>query len=254
MDLSRFDLTDKTAIVTGGGQGIGKAICLALAQAGSDVIVVDTNFDRAVNTAREAEKIGKKSFAMQTDVCNCSQVERMALQTLDRFGKIDVLVNNAGGPKHPVPLMEMSETEWDDVIGINLKSVFLCSQVVAKSMIKRNKGNIINIASISAFVAYPLCAPYGASKAGVINLTQTMANILGPYNVRVNAVAPGSISTESRTAFFAVHPELEHFRPEMVPLRRLGIPEDVAWVVIFLASEASAYISGQTITIDGGPR
>jgi len=121
-------------------------------------------------------------------------------------------------------------------------------------MIERKRGNIINIASISAYVAYPLCAPYGASKAGVVNFTQTMASILGPQNIRVNAVAPGSIATESRTTFFALHPELEHFRPEMVPLKRLGTAEDVAWVVVFLASDASAYVNGQVITIDGGPR
>ncbi len=227
MNISQFDLTDRTSIVTGGGQGIGKAICLALSQAGSDVVVVDVNGDRAEDTTREVKELGRKSFAIQADVCNRSQVEAMAHETLDKFGKIDVLVNNAGGPKHSVAVMEMSETDWDEVVEVNLKSVFLCSQVVAKSMMERKKGNIINIASISAFVAYPLCAPYGASKAGVINFTRTMANVLGPHNIRVNAVAPGSISTESRTAFFALHPELEHFRPEMVPLRRLGTPEDV---------------------------
>ncbi len=254
MNISQFDLTDRTAVVTGGGQGIGKAICLALAQAGADVVIADIDGDKAESTARETEELGRKSFAIQTDVCNRNQIEAMTGQILDKFGKVDILVNNAGGPKHSVPVMEMSETDWDEVIGVNLKSVFLCSQVVAKSMMKRKKGNIINIASISAFVAYPLCAPYGASKAGVVNLTQTMANILGPHNIRVNAVAPGSISTESRTAFFALHPELEHFRPEMVPLRRLGTPQDVAWVVVFLASDSSAYVNGQVITIDGGPR
>jgi NAD(P)-dependent dehydrogenase (short-subunit alcohol dehydrogenase family) len=254
MNISQFDLTDRAAIVTGGGQGIGKAICLALAQAGSDVVVVDVDGDKAEVTAREAEELGRKSFAIRTDVCKRMQIETMVRQTLDKFGRIDILVNNAGGPKHSVPVMEMSETDWDEVIEINLKSVFLCSQVVAKPMIERKRGNIINIASISAYVAYPLCAPYGASKAGVVNFTQTMASILGPQNIRVNAVAPGSIATESRTTFFALHPELEHFRPEMVPLKRLGTAEDVAWVVVFLASDASAYVNGQVIVIDGGTR
>ena len=254
MNTSQFDLADRTAIVTGGGQGIGRVICLALAQAGSDVVVVDIDFDKAEAVAREAGELGRRSFAVQTDVCKRSQIETMTRQTLERFGKIDILVNNAGGAKHSVPVMEMGEREWDEVVGVNLKSVFLCSQSVAKHMIEQKNGNIVNIASISAFLAYPLCAPYGASKAGVINFTQTMAKVLGPHNIRVNAVAPGSISTESRTAYFALHPELEHFRPEMVPLGRLGTPEDVAWVVVFLASQASAYVNGQTITIDGGPR
>jgi 3-oxoacyl-[acyl-carrier protein] reductase len=252
MNIAQFDLTGRTAIVTGGGQGIGKAICLALAQAGSNIVVADLNRDIAESTAREVEALGRKSLAIQADVCSREQAEAMVRQTIEGFGGLDILVNNAGGPKHSVPAMEMSESAWDDVVDINLKSVFLCTQAAARPMIAKKSGNIINIASISAFVAYPLCVPYGASKAGVVNFTRSMASILGPHNIRVNAVAPGSIATEGRTAFFAQHPELEHFRPESVPLQRVGTPEDVAGAVVFLASEASAYVTGHVINVDGG--
>jgi NAD(P)-dependent dehydrogenase (short-subunit alcohol dehydrogenase family) len=252
MNIPQFDLTDRTAIVTGGGQGIGKGICLALAEVGANIIVADMNFKGAEETAREVEALGRKSLAIETDVCNGAQVEAMAQRAMEVFGAIDILVNNAGGPKHMVPIMEMTEAAWDDVVDTNLKSTFLCSRAAARRMIERNKGSIINIASVSAFVAFPLCVPYGASKAGVINFTQSMGHILGSHNIRVNAVAPGSINTGSRKRFFEQHPELEHFHPETVPLGRLGTAEDVAWVVVFLASDASAYVNGQVITIDGG--
>jgi 3-oxoacyl-[acyl-carrier protein] reductase len=252
MNIPQFDLTDRTAVVTGGAQGIGKGICLALARAGANIVVADLNLDGADGIAREVEALGRKSLAIATDVCNSEQVEAMVQKTVEVFGAIDILVNNAGGPKHMVPIMEMTESDWDDTVDVNLKSVFLCSQAAARRMTERKKGNIVNIASVSAFVAFPLCVPYGASKAGVINFTQSMGHILGPHNIRVNAVAPGSIDTGSRKSFFEQHPELEHFHPESVPLRRLGTAEDVAWAVLFLASDASAYVNGQVISIDGG--
>lgn len=253
MNIAQFDLTGRTAIVTGGGQGIGKEICLALAQAGANIVVVELNPDTADRTAREVEALGRKSLAIQTDVRRQEQIETMVRQTIGVFGSIDILVNNAGGigPEHFVPAMEMSESTWDDVINRNLKSVFLCSQAVAKSMITQKKGTIVNIASIAAFVGHPLCVPYGVSKSGVVNLTLTMANMLGQYNIRVNAVAPGSVATESREVIFARHPELARLRLEAVPMGRLGTTEDVAWVVVFLVSDASSYVSGQVVRIDG---
>jgi 3-oxoacyl-[acyl-carrier protein] reductase len=252
-NISQFDLTDRTAIVTGGGQGIGKGICLALAQAGANIVVVDLNHSTAEATAREIEALGRKALAIRADVRNREQIEAMVRQAVEVFGNIDILVNNAGGigPEHFVAAMEISELTWDDVINNNLKSVFLCSQAVAKSMIEQKKGTIVNIASVAAFVGHPFCVPYGVSKAGVVNLTQTMANILGPHNIRVNAVAPGSISTETREVIYALHPELARLRQEAIPLGRQGTIEEVAWVVAFLASDASAYISGQVIRIDG---
>jgi 3-oxoacyl-[acyl-carrier protein] reductase len=253
MQTSQFDLSGRTAIVTGGGRGIGKGICLALAQAGANIIVAELNPTTAKATAQEVKALGRKSLEIQTDVCSREQVEEMVSKTVGVFGSIDILVNNAGNitPAQMVPALEMNESTWDDVVKLNLKSVFLCSQAVARAMMKEKKGNIINISSVAALQPYPSCVAYAAAKAGVISLTQSLATTLGPYNIRVNSVAPGSIVTEAAEAHLALHPELAELRRKAVPLGRLGTPEDIGWVVAFLASDASGYVTGQIISVDG---
>ena len=240
MYLTKFDLEGRTAIVTGGGSWIGKGICLALAQAGANIVVVNRSANTAEATAHEVQEIGRKSLAIPTDVCDYDQVQQMVNKTVEIFGAIDILVNNAGGTTQDteVPILEMSERIWDKVVDLNLKSVFLCSQAVAKVMIQNKKGNIVNISSWFASMPCPQCAPYASSKAGVINLTQTLAYNLAPYNIRVNAISPGSIPKED-------------IYKKNGRLGRWGTPEDIAWPVVFMASDASAFVTGQVLTVDG---
>ncbi len=247
MSLAQFSLADRVAIVTGAGRGIGKAIALGLADAGATVVVAARTASDIENTAAEIEQKGGKALAMPTDVRLTDQVNNLVEKTVNKFGKIDILVNNAGG-SFVVSTMDMSEGGWDAIIRENLKSVFLCSQATAKTMIAQKKGSIINIASTAGLNAYVFNAAYGAAKAGIINLTKTMATDLAKYNIRVNAIAPGYIATEGMLRLFGVHQE----GAKQIPLARLGHPEDIVGGVIYLASDASLYVTGQTIVIDGG--
>lgn len=247
MSLDHFGLSDKVAIVTGAGRGIGKAIALGLADAGATVVVAARTASDIENTAAEIEKKGKKALAMPTDVRLSDQVANLVNRTVKDFGRIDVLVNNAGGSFN-VPTMDMSEGGWDAILRENLKSVFLCSQAAAKVMIDQKRGAIVNIASIGGLEAYSFSAPYGAAKAGVINLTKTMAVDLAKYNVRVNAIAPGFVATEGIIQLFGAQPDAAR----QIPLARLGNPEDIIGGVIYLASDASLYVTGETLVIDGG--
>jgi len=242
MNLDKFDLTGKIAIVTGGGSGIGKSICLSLAQAGTNIVVANRNADTAETTAQEVRAMGNRSLVIPTDVCNRVQVEQMVNKTVEVFGTIDILINNAGGTTREmaIPALDMSEDIWDSVIDLNLKSVFLCSQAVAKVMIQKKRGNIINISSWFAFMPCLPCLPYGSAKAGVNNLTQAFAYILAPYNIRVNAIAPGPTQKGE-----------EELPRKMGPLGRWGTPEDTAWAVVYLASDAAAFVTGQVLPVDG---
>jgi len=250
MDL----LEKKVAIITGGGTGIGRSIALEFAKEGASVVICgrrETNLERV---AEEIKALGKRSLAVVTDVSVKSQVQSMVKQTIDNFGSIDILVNNAG-VIHAAPLVEVTETEWDEVIDINLKGVFLCMQAVAPYMVKQKYGKIINISSICGRGgALADGAPYCASKAGVILLTQVAAWELGPYNINVNNVAPGLVSTHMGSSR-KTKEEFAQFLEERkngTTLHRVGKPEDIARTTVFLASEDSAFISGQTIPVDGG--
>lgn len=247
MSLNSFSLADKVAIVTGAGRGIGKAIALGLADVGASVIVAARTASDIENTAAEIEKKGRKALAIPTDVRLSDQVNNLINSTIKEFGKVDILVNNAGGSFN-VPIMNMSEGGWDAIVRENLKSVFLCSQTTAKVMIDQKSGTIINIASIAGLEAYIFNASYGAAKAGVISLTKTMAVELAKYNIRVNAIAPGFIATEGVLQLIGHYPEVS----KQIPLARLGNPEDIVGGVIYLASDASLYVTGATLVIDGG--
>jgi NAD(P)-dependent dehydrogenase (short-subunit alcohol dehydrogenase family) len=253
MEMSQFDLTARTAIVTGGGRGIGKGICLSLAQAGANIVVAELDPATAEATARDVEALGRKSLAVQTDVCSREQVDTMVRKTVEAFGGIDILVNNAGGinPSLMIPVLDISESTWDYVVDLNLKSVFLCCQAASRVMVGQKKGSIVNISSMAGLQPYPSCVPYAAAKAGVINLTQSLAHILGPYNIRVNSVAPGFVVTESGRELMAKYPELMELRRKTIPLGRLGAPGDIGWAVVFLASDASSYVTGQIMSVDG---
>jgi len=238
-------------MVTGAGRGIGKAIAIALAKANADVVINDVNLNTAKNTAQEIEALGKRSLPIEADVSVKKDVNRMVEHALNVFGKIDILVNNAGVIVRK-PVEELSEEEWDRIIDINLKGVFLCSKMVATDMIKRREGGkIINISSIMGGVALPPRAAYCASKGGVIALTRDLAAEWAKYNINVNAISPGWMTTELTQSLFSQE-EMRRFFLERIPLNRFGTPEDVAHLAVFLASEYSNYITGQTIYVDGG--
>lgn len=253
VQMVRFELSNNVAIVTGARGGIGKAIALELAKAGADIVVCDRIVDdgRLEGVPEEIKSLGRHSLAVATDVRVPEQVDNLVKQTVDRFGRVDILVNNAGANFRCL-VEDMTPNGWDTIINSNLKGTFLCSQAVGKVMIQQKSGKIINIASINGIDGSPGGAHYGASKAGIINFTKSLAVEWAQYNINVNAIAPGPIGTEWVKA--NTDPEVLEERRKAIPLKRLGRPEDVAYTVLFLASEASSYITGETIVVRGGPR
>jgi len=241
-------LKDEVAFVTGAGQGIGKEIALTLAREGAKVIVSDIS-DKIYEVVKEIENIGNQALAVKADVSNLKEVEKMVKEILDKFGKVDILVNNAG--IYPFkPLIEMEEKDWDKVLNVNLKGTFNCTKAVLPSMIKRKVGNIINISSIAgSVIGYLNLVHYSASKAGILGFTRSAAIELAQYGIRVNAIAPGAIETPGTKVLG--EETLKQF-VQMIPLKRMGQPSDIAKLVVFLASEDSKYITGQCIVIDGG--
>jgi len=236
------------AVVTGSAQGIGKAIAKKLAEDGANVVISDINEELAQKTAQEIRALGVEAFAIKTDVSNPGDAEQLIAATVEKFGKIDVLVNNAGITRDNLSI-RMSVQEWDMVLNINLKGVFLCSQQAAKAMMKKRFGRIVNIASVSGILGTAGQANYASSKAGVMALTKTMARELGARNITVNAVAPGFIITEMTDQL----PEkVKEEYLKQIPLKRGGTPEDIANVVAFLVSPAAAYITGTTLNVSGG--
>ena len=242
-------LEARVAMVTGGGRGIGRALALALASAGADVAVADIDRPAAEAVATEIASLGRKALALEMDV-TCKPDVEAAIQTLiATMGGLDILVNNAGiFPISPVAVMR--EEEWDRVIAINLKGVFLCSQAALGPMRRRGSGRIINLSSVSGLVGAVGFAHYAASKAGVVGFTKALAREAAPMGITVNAVAPGIIGTETSQLTFPAG-ALELYKTQ-VPLRRLGQPEDLTGIVTFLASPEAAYITGQVYAVDGG--
>ena len=241
-------LKDKVALITGGARGIGRAIALAFAREGADIVIADVNQLEAEKTAKDIEALARKSLAIQLDVTACAKVEEAVNKILDKLGKVDILVNNAGITRDGL-LLRMNEADWDAVINVNLKGAFNCTKAVAKPMIKQRSGKIINIASIIGIIGNAGQANYSASKAGIIALTKTAAKELATRNINVNAVAPGFIQTEMTAR---LPEDIKQRMREAIPLNRFGSPDDVAAVCLFLASEEANYITGQVIVVDGG--
>lgn len=241
-------LTGKVALVTGAAQGIGKAIALLLARNGADLVVSDINLEKAEETAKEIRAIGPKAMAVKVDVANWSDVERMVTGILEKLAKIDILVNNAGITRDKL-ILRMTEEDWDAVLGVNLKGTFNCTKAVVRHMAKQRSGKIVNIASVVGEMGNAGQANYSASKAGVIGLTKTIAREYAQRGINVNAIAPGYIETPMTEAL------LEKAKGELIkliPMDRLGKPEDVAEAVLFLVSEESSYITGQVLNVNGG--
>jgi 3-oxoacyl-[acyl-carrier protein] reductase len=242
-------LEGKVALVTGASRGIGREIALELARHGANVAVNYSGNEAKANEVVDLIKeMGQDAFSIQCDVSNSEGVTGMVKETINRFGKLDILVNNAGITRDNL-LMRMKDDEWDDVININLKGVFLTTKAVTRQMMKQRSGRIINIASIVGVSGNPGQANYVAAKAGVIGLTKTTAKELASRNITVNAIAPGFITTDMTDKL------TEEVKAEMlkvIPLARFGEAKNIATVVSFLASEDSAYMTGQTLHVDGG--
>jgi 3-oxoacyl-[acyl-carrier protein] reductase len=241
-------LKDKVALVTGGARGIGREIALLFAKEGSDIAVCDVNIEEAKKACVDIEALGRKALPLQMDVADYAKVEEGLNKILDKFKRLDILVNNAGITRDNL-ILRMSESEWDAVMDVNLKGTFNCTKAVSKVMVKQRSGRIINVASIIGIIGNSGQANYSASKAGIIALTKTTAKELASRNINVNAVAPGFIQTEMTAK---LPDDIKARMLSLIPLSRFGSPADVANVCLFLASDGSSYITGQTIIVDGG--
>ncbi len=242
------DLTGRIAIVTGSGQGIGQAIALELARRGAKVVTNDVTGCCAEDTLTMIRDLGGDGLAITADVSDSAQVENMVKTVLDTFGQVDILVNNAGTTRDNL-IVRMPEEEWDFIQKVNLKSAWLCSKAVVRSMMRRKYGRIVNISSASGLMGQAGQTNYSASKAGMIGLTKALAREVASRGITVNAVAPGFI----KTALTDKMPQdiLEQLLP-LIPVGRIGTVEDVAYAVAFLVSEQASYITGQVLSVDGG--
>jgi NAD(P)-dependent dehydrogenase (short-subunit alcohol dehydrogenase family) len=245
-------LNNKTAIVTGARRGMGRAIALAMAREGANVVVSDISQEDCQKVVDEIKRMGRKGLALKCDVSSSDDVEDMVKRTVAEFGRVDILVNNAGIIDFK-PFLELTDEDWDKILNVNLKGQFLCARAAAREMVKNKWGRIINTASISSGgcgIAFPLIAHYTASKGGIMALTKALALELTPQGINVNAICPGAVDTDM-TKGVKEGGQLAQVLAR-IPKGRLGQPEDIASLAVFLASEESDYISGAAIVIDGG--
>jgi NAD(P)-dependent dehydrogenase (short-subunit alcohol dehydrogenase family) len=238
-------LDGKVAIVTGGGRGIGRATSKLFASDGCRVVIAQRDPESGERTRQEIEAAGGAAIFVQTDVSHRESIEHMVQETEQRYGRIDILVNNAAKMGTNGHFLALKQEEWDLVMATNLTSVYVCSQVAARVMVKTGGGAIVNITSVNGYLPQPECAAYGAAKGGVEVLTRIMATDLAPYHIRVNVVAPGPIQSRS--------PDSDPPRPsESTLLGRVGLPQEVANAILFLVSDASSFVTGQSLLVDGG--
>jgi len=249
MILDKFKLDGNVAIVTGAARGLGQGMAVGLAEAGADVMLVDI-LDMS-DSRRQIEKLGRRCETVTADLSKKESVDPIITRTVESMGSIDILVNCAGIIRR-APLLEFSEKDWDDVMNINIRTLFFLSQAAAKVMVKQGRGGkIINVASMLSFQGGILVPSYTASKSAVMGLTRLLANELAPHHINVNAIAPGYMATDN-TAALRADPVRNKAILDRIPAGRWGKPEDLKGIVVFLASEASSYLNGYTVAVDGG--
>ena len=248
-----MQLKDKTAIITGAGRGMGRTHALALAKEGANVVVSDISLEGCQKVVDEIKSAGNEAIAVKCDVTKKQEIEDMVKHTLDKFKKIDILINNAGILQFK-PFLELTEEDWDKMLAVNLRGYFLCSQACAKEMVKQKSGAIVNISSIAmgqVGVGFSQITHYCAAKGGITAMTEAMALELSPFNIRVNAIAPGAIDTPM-VAATKQDPKVLEGTLARIPMHRMGNPEEVSNAVVFLASDKSSYMTGSVVVVDGG--
>jgi NAD(P)-dependent dehydrogenase (short-subunit alcohol dehydrogenase family) len=248
--MSGFNISEKVAIVTGGTKGIGFAMVMDLMEAGADVVVVSRHLDEAEAVVEEVNKRGHRGLALSADVSSPEDCEMLVRKTVEMFGSLDIIVNNAGTNIRK-PLLDYNEEDWDTILNTNLKGVFFCSQFAAKEMMKQEKGRILNISSAAAAWGAPYLGPYAASKGGITQLTKVCALEWAKYGITVNAIGPTYIKTPL-TAEWVSDPDRYKMIIDKSAIKRLGETEDLKGILLLLVSDASSYITGQTFYVDGG--
>jgi NAD(P)-dependent dehydrogenase (short-subunit alcohol dehydrogenase family) len=245
-----FDLTGQVAIVTGTSRGLGQYFARALAKAGADLVLTSRNRETLAPFEAEIQALGRRTLALELDVRNQESIEKMAAEAEAAFGQIHILVNNAGMNIRK-PALEVTWDDWNQILETNLRGAFFVAQAVARRMISKNYGRIVNIGSVTSVFGYAGLAPYGASRGGIRQLTMSLADDWGKYGVTVNCLAPGWFRTEQNKVMYE-DPGWVEYLVERIPMKRPGEPHDLDGAVVFLASEASRYITGQTLLVDGG--
>jgi len=245
-----FDLSGKVAVVTGASRGLGEGMALALARAGADCVLVSRSATDLEKVADRVKALGRRALVVPTDVADVGSVEAMAAQAAEGFGQVDILVNNAGVNVRK-PAADFTEADWDQVLDVNLKGAFFTTLAVGRGMLRRKSGRVINICSLTSAIGIRHIPAYAASKGGLLSITRVLAVEWAPHGIRVNAIGPGYFITEMTQPLFE-DPERRAWIESRIPLRRPGQPADLGGAVVFLASDASAYITGQILYVDGG--
>jgi NAD(P)-dependent dehydrogenase (short-subunit alcohol dehydrogenase family) len=252
MYLDKYRLDGKVALVTGGSRGIGRATALGFAEAGADVAIASRKVPDLEKVAAEIANLGRRALPVAAHVGRMEDIKDLVSKVTDGFGKIDILVNNAGTSPALASSLEVDERLWDSIMNLNLKGLFFLSQAVAEVMKSHGGGRIINVASMDGFRPEPNIGTYAISKAGVLMVSKVMALELAQYNIRVNTIAPGNVHTRLGDSRFLAMPEYEAEMIKRTPLRRIGNPDDMVGAMIYLASDASSFVTGECITADGG--